>query len=477
MSRYLKLFYAVLIGLIIFSLFRIGILITYFEQFKDNSFTQILFAMVHGIRFDASIFMTIILPFIVLLLLPVNNRIYEKIVYWALYLVYFIMIIYLMIDAVYFGYVSRHLAGEFAQLGQDKEYISTMGFEYWWLVLLVFLAGFTGAYFWNKLVRIEIKKSEYNKKANIRSAIYFLIAGIIVFILIRGSFDIKPISTINAFISGNNSLGNLTLNGLFTSIRYMTENRNLTTDIYNFYDDNETHQFILSLKSGKCEKPFHFNDKPNIVFILLESWSAYYVDSFNGNKIITTGGGGAITAHDTKVVDHIRYLSTQAKADVHYYIHNEVGYNYRMTNLQAALGVAQLEELPEFIRRKQRNYKLYCQLFEGFELGHMIGFRSDIDSNMWFYSLEINRDKVKATMKEIITKLEEKGVQTRAIWGLINEQLPYIHEVTYKLEKAPYYAERILNIPSSTQITEEEIHYVAENIKKVLEESIGVDIE
>lgn len=199
--------------------------------------------------------------------------------------------------------------------------------------------------------------------------------------------------------------------------------------------------------------------------------------SFNGNKIITTGGGGAITAHDTKVVDHIRYLSTQAKDDVHYYIHNEVGYNYRMTNLQAALGVAQLEELPEFIRRKQRNYKLYCQLFDGFELGNMIGFRSDIDSNMWFYSLEINRDKVKATMKEIITKLEEKGVQTRAIWGLINEQLPYIHEATYKLEQAPYYAERILNIPSSTQITEEEIHYVAENIKKVLEESIGVDIE
>ena len=199
--------------------------------------------------------------------------------------------------------------------------------------------------------------------------------------------------------------------------------------------------------------------------------------SFNGNKIITTGGGGAITANDTKVVDHIRYLSTQAKDDVHYYIHNEVGYNYRMTNLQAALGVAQLEELPEFIRRKQRNYKLYCQLFDGFELGHMIGFRSDIDSNMWFYSLEINRDKVKVTMKEIITKLEEKGVQTRAIWGLINEQLPYIHEATYKLEKAPYYAERILNIPSSTQITEEEIHYVVENIKKVLEESIGVDIE
>ena len=81
--------------------------------------------------------------------------------------------------------------------------------------------------------------------------------------------------------------------------------------------------------------------------------------SFNGNKIITTGGGGAITAKDPQVVDHIRYLSTQAKDDVHYYIHNEIGYNYRMTNLQAALGVAQMEELPEFIKRKQLNYDRY----------------------------------------------------------------------------------------------------------------------
>ena len=191
--------------------------------------------------------------------------------------------------------------------------------------------------------------------------------------------------------------------------------------------------------------------------------------SFNGNKIITTGGGGAVTANKTEVVDHIRYLSTQAKNDPHYYIHNEVGYNYRMTNLQAALGVAQMEELSEFIRRKQANYELYCKLFEGFELGKMIGFREGTSSNKWFYSLEINRDKVKATMREIITVLEERGVQTRAIWGLINEQVPYQGEVAYKMEKAPYYAARILNFPSSTQITREEIEYVAEQIKDVLE--------
>lgn len=190
--------------------------------------------------------------------------------------------------------------------------------------------------------------------------------------------------------------------------------------------------------------------------------------SFNGNKIITTGGGGAVTANQSDTVDHIRYLSTQAKDDVHYYIHNEVGYNYRMTNLQAALGVAQMEELPEFIRRKQKNYTLYCELFRGFKLGKVIGFREGTSSNKWFYSLEINRDKVKTTMREIITALEMRGVQTRAIWGLINEQLPYQNEVAYMLEKAPYYAERILNFPSGTQITEEEIRYVVAQIKEVL---------
>lgn len=192
--------------------------------------------------------------------------------------------------------------------------------------------------------------------------------------------------------------------------------------------------------------------------------------SFNGNKIITTGGGGAITSNRPELVDHIRFLSTQAKTDSHYYIHDEVGYNYRMTNLQAALGVAQLEELPEFIRRKQRNYDLYMKEFEGFEYGYLMPFREGTESNKWFYSICIDRNKITASLRDIISALEKKKIQTRAIWGLINEQKPYEGEVTYKLEKAPYLAGRILNIPSSTQITEEEIKYVAYEVKELLKE-------
>ena len=106
--------------------------------------------------------------------------------------------------------------------------------------------------------------------------------------------------------------------------------------------------------------------------------------------------------------------------------------------------------------------------FDDFEYGTLMPFREGTYSNKWFYSLSINRDYIKASMREIIIALGDKGIQTRAIWGLINEQKPYLNELTYKLEKAPYYAERILNIPSSTQITEEEILYVASEVKQLL---------
>lgn len=189
--------------------------------------------------------------------------------------------------------------------------------------------------------------------------------------------------------------------------------------------------------------------------------------SFNGNKIITTGGGGAVTARDEKVVDHMKFLSTQAKDDPHYYIHNEIGYNYRMTNLQAALGVAQLEELPEFVGRKHKNYQYYKKLLADYDRGELMEFREGTDSNQWFYSLVIDRDKVTKDMREIITSLETQGVQTRAIWGLIHEQLPYRACIAYEMERAPYYSRCVLNLPCSTNLTEEEITYVVEKLERI----------
>lgn len=193
----------------------------------------------------------------------------------------------------------------------------------------------------------------------------------------------------------------------------------------------------------------------------------YGVYSFNGNKIITTGGGGAITAKNPTEVDHIRYLSTQAKDDPHFYIHNEVGYNYRMTNIQAALGVAQVEELPEFVERKHKNYDLYKKLFEGFNGAKLLGFREGTYSNQWFYSLELNMKKLNSSLRHVITELQSKGIQTRAIWGLVHEQKPYKDMLVYEMERAPYYSNCILNIPCSTQITKDEVQTVVKEIKQL----------
>lgn len=194
----------------------------------------------------------------------------------------------------------------------------------------------------------------------------------------------------------------------------------------------------------------------------------YGAFSFNGNKIITTGGGGAVIAADKKSTEHMKYLSTQAKDDEHFYIHHEIGYNYRMTNLQAALGVAQMEELSVFIRRKQKNYQIYQRLFEGFEMAYLLPFRECIQPNYWFYSLVLNRERCRFTVKELIDILQQRGIQTRSIWGLIHEQKPYQGFYSYQIEKAVWYKERVLNLPCSTNLTEEEVRIVAQTLKELL---------
>lgn len=189
--------------------------------------------------------------------------------------------------------------------------------------------------------------------------------------------------------------------------------------------------------------------------------------SFNGNKIITTGGGGAVTGRNAAEVEHIRYLSTQAKDDVHYYIHHEIGYNYRMTNVQAAIGVAQLEELDEFIKRKNNNYNLYKELLADFQGGRLLTFREGTRSNCWFYALELFNIKSQDGLHRIISELQEKGVQTRAIWGLIHQQRPYQMSEAFEVEKAEKFSQCIINLPCSTQITAEEIEYVAALVKEI----------
>lgn len=178
------------------------------------------------------------------------------------------------------------------------------------------------------------------------------------------------------------------------------------------------------------------------------------VYSFNGNKIITTGGGGMIVSNDEALLEHAKHLTTQAKADEWYFIHDEVGYNYRMTNMQAALGIAQLAQLETFMETKERNYSAYGR--NGVEL---IPFREGIRSNRWFYShLTDSRDK-------LLHYLADRKIQARPVWYLINKLEPYKLCQSYRIEKAEYFWQRIVNLPCSTNLSAEDVEQVCRTIK------------
>ncbi len=188
--------------------------------------------------------------------------------------------------------------------------------------------------------------------------------------------------------------------------------------------------------------------------------------SFNANKIITTGGGGMVVGDNEELVEKVRFLSSQAKKDTLYFIHDEIGYNYRMLNLQAALGTSQIDQLESFIETKIKNYKIYKEELEKVEGLEILPFVEGIRANYWFYSLKIDKEKYGIGRDELLQKLVDAGIQTRPIWGLIHQQKPYSTCQSYEIEKALYYYDRILNLPCSSNLTEKEVYQVIEKIKE-----------
>lgn len=189
------------------------------------------------------------------------------------------------------------------------------------------------------------------------------------------------------------------------------------------------------------------------------------VYSFNGNKIITTGGGGMIISNNESYLKRAKHLTTQAKSDELYYTHDEIGYNYRMTNLQAALGLAQLEQLDSFIKTKKINYEIYkneISLIKGLSI---LDFDNTINPNYWFYSLYIDED-YPLNRDQLIQYFAAQDIQVRPIWGLISDQKPYLENQTYRIEIAKNYLEHVINIPCSSNLTEEDVRIVIECLKK-----------
>lgn len=183
--------------------------------------------------------------------------------------------------------------------------------------------------------------------------------------------------------------------------------------------------------------------------------------SFNGNKIITTGGGGMIVTGDEEIARRARHVATQAKSDAFEYDHDEIGYNYRLTNIQAAMGVAQLERLEEFVEIKRRNAELYGQLLEDLEGVETVREREWARSNFWLCTIRVPAMDRKPLMGHLLSR----GIQVRPVWRLVNTLPMYKGYQSYKVEEAVRALQTCVSLPSSVGLKREQIELVANAIR------------
>lgn len=184
--------------------------------------------------------------------------------------------------------------------------------------------------------------------------------------------------------------------------------------------------------------------------------------SFNGNKIITTGGGGMVVGKDTKRLDHIKFLVNQARDKSKGYYHPEVGFNDRMTNIEAALGLAQFNRLDEFLEKKRSFNKIYREELKEVE---EISFQKECEASRGSYWLNCILVKDSVSLQE---QLKRRGVDNRAIFIPITEFPPYQGVKRLDYENSYYIWRHGLCLPSSTLNTEENIRYVCKILKEII---------
>jgi perosamine synthetase len=190
------------------------------------------------------------------------------------------------------------------------------------------------------------------------------------------------------------------------------------------------------------------------------SFGKFGVFSFNGNKIISTGGGGVIVTDDEKLAKKAKHLTTQAKVSAMEYIHDEIGYNYRLVNVLAAIGVAQMEEFPSLLENKRTMDQFYRSQLSGIGDIEFQEVSSDVQANCWLFTFKTKQ------MRNLLTYLNENGVQSRPFWMPMNQLEMFKNDifVSNENQSEKIYQEAI-SIPSSAGITKVEMETVVETIK------------
>ncbi len=187
--------------------------------------------------------------------------------------------------------------------------------------------------------------------------------------------------------------------------------------------------------------------------------------SFYGNKIITTGEGGMITTNDEKIYERAKFLRDHAMSKEKRYWHTEIGYNYRITNIQAALGLAQTERIEELIQKKRERCGWYREFLEDIE-GIRLNPEKEWAKNVfWMVCLVLDKD-FGISRDELMVELKKKGIDTRPFFCPISQMPMYesgeVNPVAYDL------SERGLNLPSSVNLKKKEVKWITENVKKII---------
>ncbi|WBL41228.1 aminotransferase class I/II-fold pyridoxal phosphate-dependent enzyme [Algoriphagus halophytocola] len=195
------------------------------------------------------------------------------------------------------------------------------------------------------------------------------------------------------------------------------------------------------------------------------------VYSFNGNKIITTGGGGALISDDTNILQKARHLSTQAREDLPYYQHLEIGYNYKMNNLAAAVGLAQLEKLENQVKSRRAVNARYRELFKDIP---GISFHTEPDSsqsNYWLTAILINSEILGFDAACLQKSLSRHGIESRYLWKPLHMQPVFADAQFYGGKTAQNLFENGLCLPSSADLKLEDQERILAVIKKELAKS------
>jgi len=186
--------------------------------------------------------------------------------------------------------------------------------------------------------------------------------------------------------------------------------------------------------------------------------------SFNGNKIITTGGGGAIVTSKNEWAAKAKYLTTQAKDDPVEFIHGEIGFNYRLTNLQAAMGCAQLELLSEYIQKKRDIASRYDECLRSTSGITVMPEAPWARSIFWLYTILLNEAILGVGARDMMKGLAAKGIQTRPLWQPMHRSPVHRNCESFHCETADWIHSRALSLPCSVGLTEADQEYVMESL-------------